>query len=318
MQGAPGAITATLGNSMTAKSLRRALALIALGMAIGVPAAAAQDREFDHDWRTGVTVAPGAMTWTDDNYEQKKALIRDTAAARGKTCSHYAFLAWPPGSGGTLVLMDQTRKNYEAAGYTVDQRPGGIPTESIWTVAKDGREAIILWDAVSGSTIYLSCLTAGKPALTAEKALYVGILSVLGLGGLIGGLWLIRRVRALGAASTSWPSVPGVVKSSSVEAYRAQGGRQYIAKVTYDYTVDGTAYSGDRLRFGNRAGALAKAEADAAKYPAGAPVEVLYDPVKPQTSTLEAGKGGLSLWGLVLAIIGATMTALAVVIYFIE
>jgi hypothetical protein len=299
---------------MTAMLFRRALALIAFGMAIGLPAAAAKDREFDHDWRTGVTVAPGAMTWTDDNYEQKRALIRDTAAARGKTCSHYAFLAWPPGSGGTLVLMDQTRKNYEAAGYSVDRQPGGIPTESIWAVAKDGREAIILWDAVAGSTIYLSCLTAGAPAPSEEKILYIGTLLALGLGGLIGGLWLIGRVRALGAASTSWPSVPGVVKSSSVEAYRTQGGKQYLAKVTYDYTVDGAAYSGDRLRFGNHAGALATAEADAAKYSAGAPVEVRYEPGKPQTSTLEAGKGGLSGWGLVLAMIGATMTALAVVI----
>lgn len=303
---------------MTAMFLRRALALIALGMAVGLPAAEAEDRAFDRDWRTGVTVAPGARTWTDDNYEQKKTLINDTAAARGKTCRHYAFLAWPPGSGGTLVLMDQTRKNYETAGYTVNQQPGGIPTESIWTVAKDGREAIILWDAVSGSTIYLSCLTAGEPAPSAEKSLYVGILLALGLGGLIGGLWLIRRERALGAASMSWPSVPGVLKSSSVEAYRTQGGRQYLAKVAYDYTVDGTAYSGDRLRFGNYAGAQAAAEADAAKYEAGMPVEVRYDPGQPQTSTLEAGQSGMSVWGLVLAIIGAAMTALAVVIHFIE
>lgn len=299
---------------MTAKFF--AFALIALGVAIGL-AAQAKDRAFDHDWRTGVTVAPGAMTWTDDSYQQKEALIKETAAARGKTCSHYAFLAWPPGSGGTLVLMDQTRKNYEAAGYTVNQQPGGIPTESIWTVSKDGREAIILWDAVSGSTIYLSCLTAGEPAPSAEKLLYIGILSALGLGGLIGGLWLIRRVRALGAASMSWPSVPGIMKSSSVEAYRAQGGSQYIAKVAYDYTVDGTAYSGDRLRFGNRAGALAAAEADTAKYQAGMPVEVRYDPAKPQTATLEAGQSGLSVWGVVLAIIGAAMTALAVAIHFI-
>ena len=161
---------------MTAKFF--AFAIIALGVAI-CPAAKAKDRAFDHDWRTGVTVGPGAMTWTD-NQAQKEALIKETAAARGKTCSHYAFLAWPPGSGGTLVLMDATRKNYEAAGYTVDQQPGGIPTETIWTVGKEEREAVILWDAVSGSTIYLSCLTAGEPAPSGEKFLYVGILSRLG------------------------------------------------------------------------------------------------------------------------------------------
>ena len=67
---------------MMAKSLRRAFALFVLGFAIGLPRPQAKDRAFDHDWRTGVTVAPGAMTWTADNYEQKKALIKDTAAAR--------------------------------------------------------------------------------------------------------------------------------------------------------------------------------------------------------------------------------------------
>ena len=39
-----------------------------------------------------------------------------------------------------------------------------------------------------------------------------------------------------------------------------------MAKVAYDYTVDGTPTSGDTVRFGNYAGALATAEADVAKY----------------------------------------------------
>ncbi len=90
-----------------------------------------------------------------------------------------------------------------------------------------------------------------------------------------------------------------------------------MAKVAYDYTVDGTPFSGNTVRFGNHAGALAKAEADVAKYPAGAPVEVYYDPAKPQTSTLESGQSGLSVWGLVLAILGAALTAFAVIVYFI-
>jgi hypothetical protein len=42
---------------MTAKFF--AFAIIALGVAI-CPAAKAKDRAFDHDWRTGVTVGPGA------------------------------------------------------------------------------------------------------------------------------------------------------------------------------------------------------------------------------------------------------------------
>ena len=299
---------------MTGPLFRRALAVVALVLALGLPGAQAKDRPFDRDWRTGVTVAPGAMTWTDDSLQQKEALIRDIAAARGKTCTHYAFLGWPPGSGGGSVILPQTRRNYEAAGYTVEERPGDIPTDTIWTVASGNREAMILWGGVAGSTIYMSCLTAGEPAPSAEKSLYIGVLLALGLAGLLGGLWLIRRVRALGAASLAWPSATGTIKASSVAAYRTQGGKQYMAKVAYDYTVNGAPYSGDRVRFGNRAGALAAAEADVAKYPVGAPVDVRYDPGKPQISTLEGGQSGVSVGGLVLAIMGAGAAALALVI----
>ena len=298
---------------MTGSLFRRALIAV-LGLALGLSGAHAADRPFDHDWRTGVTVAPGAMTWTDDNLQHKEALIRDIATARGKTCTHYAFLGWPPGSGGGSVILPQTRKNYEAAGYTVEEKPGDLPTDTIWTVASSDREALILWGSFSGSTIYMSCLTSGEPAPSAEKSLYVGVLLALGLAGLLGGLWLIRRVRALGAASLTWPSTAGTIKASSVEAYRTQGGKQYLAKVAYDYAVNGAPYSGDRVRFGHRAGALAAAEADVAKYAAGAPVEVRYDPAKPQTSTLEGGQGGISVGGIVLAIMGAGAVALALAI----
>ena len=299
---------------MTAPLLYRALVVIVAALTLGLTDAQAKDRPFDHDWRTGVTVAPGAMTWTADNLNQKEALIRDIAAARGKTCTHYAFLGWPPGSGGGSVILPQTRKNYEAAGYTVDEKPGDLPTDTIWTVSGGDREAMILWSGVAGSIIYMSCLTSGAPAPGAEKSLYVGVLLALGLAGLLGGLWLIRRERALGAASLGWPSAAGTVKASSVTAYRAQGGKQYIAKVAYDYAVNGTPYSGDRVRFGHRAGALAAAEADVAKYAAGTPVDVRYDPGKPQMSTLEGGGGGVSIGGLILAIIGAGALALALAI----
>ena len=63
------------------------------------------------------------------------------------------------------------------------------------------------------------------------------------------------------------------------------------------------------MRFGHRAGALAAAEADVAKYATGVPVEVRYDPDKPQTSTLEGGEGGMSVGGIILAIILAAHIA---------
>ncbi len=52
---------------MTASLFYRALASSCSDWRSACPARTPKDRPFDHDWRTGVTVAPGAMTWTDDN-----------------------------------------------------------------------------------------------------------------------------------------------------------------------------------------------------------------------------------------------------------
>lgn len=274
-------------------------------VAVGQAPASANDRPMDRDWQTGVTVAPGAQTWTGDNFGNKKNLIRDIAATQGKAClDHYAFLGWGVGNGGPEAIMRATRENYEKAGYSIEQKQGSIATDTIWLVRNEARSAVVLWGSVSGSTIYLSCLTSGVPAPNPEKALYLGILSAIGLGGLLAGWWLYRRVRALGRASLAWPSVAGVVTSSDVNSYKTKGGKQFMAKVNYSYDVDGTSYVGNTLRFGHYAGALAAAEADAAKFPAGAPVEVRYDPKKPQTSVLEPGVAGSSVLGLVLAITG--------------
>ncbi len=144
--------------------------------------------------------------------------------------------------------------------------------------------------------------------------LWVGLLCGLGLIALVAGLWLIWRVRVQSAAAQSWPTAAGTIRSSEVQTYKTKGGKQYIAKVAYDYAIDGQNFTGNRLRFGDYARALAAAEADVAKYSAGAPVEVRYDPQRPQQSTLEAGIRGYSVLGLVLALTGGLLAAIGALI----
>src|ERR1700704_6567811 len=98
----------------TASFFYRAVTLCALAVAL-LPPAHAQDRPFDRDWRTGVAVAPGASTWTHEAYDQKKTLMNDTAAMQGKTCSHYAFLGWPPAACDAAEIIAETRRHYEGA-----------------------------------------------------------------------------------------------------------------------------------------------------------------------------------------------------------
>lgn len=182
--------------------MRRALLKFLFGLVVLVslaPAAShAKDGPVDRDWRTGVTVSPGAMTWTSDNYANKKQLINEVATSQGKVCTdNYAFLGWAIGNGGPQVIVQTTRANYEKDGYAITQKPGHLDTDIVWIAQKEGREAVILWSAVAGSTIYFSCLTAGAPAANPERPLYyLGILLAIGLGASLAGWWLFRRVRA--------------------------------------------------------------------------------------------------------------------------
>jgi hypothetical protein len=193
---------------MTTSIFARAIVCIAwLALAAS---AMAEDRPIDRDWGTGVTVAPGAKTWTADNYKQKQGLIDEIATARGKSCSHYAFIGWPSAAGDIQEILATTRKNYETDGWSVAQTQGDIATDTIWTVRKGDREAVILWGGVMGSTIYLSCLTAGLPASDPIQALYIGILLAVGLGCLGAGLWLIQRQRTHGGVSLVGVVLAGV------------------------------------------------------------------------------------------------------------
>lgn len=139
------------------------LALLALH---GTPSVAA-DGPTDKDWITGVAVAPGAMTWTSDNFANKKHLIDEVATTQGKTCTdNYAFIGWAPGNGGPGVIIPKTKEGYEKAGYTVEQKPASIETDIVWLARNkaDERQAVVLWSPVAGSTLYLSCLTDGASA----------------------------------------------------------------------------------------------------------------------------------------------------------
>lgn len=162
----------------------------------------AADSPADKDWVTEVAVAPGAMTWTSDNLANKKHLIGEVAGAQGKACTDdYAFLGWAPGNGGPQVIVSKTKESYEKAGYTVEQRPGSIDTDVVWIARRDPREAVILWSPVAGSTIYLSCLTAGGASFSGRlpiTPIYLGLSLAAAFAALVIGAWLWRRQRTRG------------------------------------------------------------------------------------------------------------------------
>lgn len=132
---------------------------------------------------------------------------------------------------------------------------------------------------------------------------------------LFGLVWLRQAF-----AEAHWPTVIGTVVSSKVESFRTitgGGGGQdahvtmYRPAVVYRYEIGGLPYESNRIRREKVSGAQEFAERRAARYSAGEPVRVRYNPADPADSVLETGSFGfLVLWALagVMFAIGASVS----------
>ena len=118
-----------------------------------------------------------------------------------------------------------------------------------------------------------------------------------------------------GLSSSSWPTTAGVIASSAIamhEGDRSAFGRRatiYSAKVRYTYTVGNRPYTADRVRFGDYGSSHdRRAQQIQARFPAGAAVQVHYDPRRPEIAVLETGSTWfMNLWvglGALLAVCG--------------
>jgi hypothetical protein len=122
---------------------------------------------------------------------------------------------------------------------------------------------------------------------------------ILGSLMLVGGYFLADRIgkpmRAQAAASVAWPTTEGQITVSRVERTNraGKGKANYTAVITYQYSLDGKTFEGDRVWFGD--GYLASHELASAfraavhRYPVGKAVNVHYDPAEPAESVLEPG-----------------------------
>jgi hypothetical protein len=131
-------------------------------------------------------------------------------------------------------------------------------------------------------------------------------MAILAMGGL--GLLLITlgfchyryraRVRARAMATLAWPRAPGRVTATWITTKPGIGGDSPVAyepQVSYSYEVAGTTYHGVRISFAEPIFTTKKRVADiVARYPAGADVQVAYDPADPKESVLEQSLEGTS------------------------
>lgn len=91
--------------------------------------------------------------------------------------------------------------------------------------------------------------------------------------------------------SQHWPSVSGVIRSSSMIKTIHWPSDIYSANVSYDYQIAGVSYSGSRMSFGGFwvDSNSEKTMAILNRYPQGKVVTFFHDPANPQVAVLETG-----------------------------
>lgn len=140
-------------------------------------------------------------------------------------------------------------------------------------------------------------------------ALIVGLFLIL-----LGGVFLIVGLVATKRAKTaqSWPSIPGTVNRTDVVEHEDSDSDgftsvTYEPVVEYNYAVMGQPFTSKRIAFGTNRYNYKKAQEIVSKYPAGARVNVFYNPEKPKDAVLETVAAGgklLTILGLVLGAAG--------------
>jgi hypothetical protein len=153
--------------------------------------------------------------------------------------------------------------------------------------------------------------------LPANFALLCGgffFLITLGIGVAL--LVLSARSKQKAGASLQWPATPGTVilseiRQSSNTDDDGHTTYSYYPHVEYSYTVAGQTYTCKQIAFGGVVGhgTPQNAQATLAKYPLHAPVQVYYDPGKPEDAVLErvasAGAKGSKTVGMILLVLSA-------------
>lgn len=128
---------------------------------------------------------------------------------------------------------------------------------------------------------------------------------------LLGWALLFESISRLSDAqdSTGWPTTTGTVLESDIHdgvwlRNKKDADTHYQPTVEYTYTVDGTAYTNDRVSFTEHSGSTERSWAEdiVDRFPIGAEVTVYYKPGAPDEAVLDPGVDQDNYVVLVIAI----------------
>ncbi|MDH4229305.1 MAG: DUF3592 domain-containing protein [Nitrospirota bacterium] len=151
----------------------------------------------------------------------------------------------------------------------------------------------------------LGALMLISPALYFIDAISSYVITVSGTLFLVGGGWgaWVHGKRFRGAQEREkWPSVEGTIVRSRLKQFPSshKHSHEYLPDIEYHYTVRNKNYTGTNVRLGDSDDPLLESQHGlwapvVARYPAGTPVRVYYNPEGPREACLEITESGAGL-----------------------
>lgn len=214
--------------------------------------------------------------------------------------------------GSTRNMVALFGLQFSADAFSTAQKETLVPSALNTPPSKDG-EGWLWQGEVSGKAIraiaFGNSLLLGHPVT--EHTFRQHLMrqaKIVSLGGTLGSVVMaglmtgyvglealeIQERLQYAAASSSWPTAPGVVLASEIRDTHIRRGKRevdaYRAHVRYSYVVDGKTLEGDRLHFAYEPDTRRElADAVTQRYRAGSSVTVLHHPHRPWVSVLEPG-----------------------------
>ncbi len=223
------------------------------------------------------------------------------------------------------VSIGEDRGNFEVA-ETVARYPVGKPVTVYYNPNKRS-EAVLERDMPQGMW---GCIVAVAAALVFGSVIgfhkltdfistklphpeMSGMTVALGAFGTAIALFALAFHRQAAKVRT-WPVVPGKIRTSGLEEFRAapekgrsRGTTQFQSKVSYSYRYNNFDYTGTQASYGGQVTSTSRwmIERLAKKYPDGKVVEVHVNPQNPSQAVLETRAAGVwVLWLSAIAIWG--------------
>ena len=224
------------------------------------------------------------------------------------------------------VSIGEDRGNFQVA-ETIAKYPVGAAV-NVYYNSRHPREAVLerdlpqgLWGCLGiatviavvgliGASIGLTRITEFVSARVANPQMSVPAVALAGFG-LVAALFalVLRRESAL---AKTWPVVPGVIKLSGLDEYRAasddsgrRGSVMYERKVSYAYKFNDVAYSAEHASFSSNSPTTSPwlLRLWGMVFQDGASVRVFVNPANPSEATLHPGVPfGWLLWLIALGL----------------